>query len=112
MLDKQTTLAAAMQAPEDAVPLPGRNRAGSFTSTLVSLDIGETATRSMEVDPATPVAEVSKALPDLRDRLRNNVTPCVRNAKVKTGAEYSIEVSDCWTPRGRLFIVAFVTRTT
>lgn len=110
-LNKNTRVAAAIQAPEDAVPPPNRNRAGSFTTAVTNLDIGETATRTMEVDPGITVAAVAQVLPGLRDRLRNNVAPCVRNAKLKTGGEYSVEVSDCWTPKGRLFIVAFLTRT-
>lgn len=110
-MDKNTRVAAAIASPEQAVSHPGGTRAASFTSVVAALDVGETATRSIQVSPYTNLDEIAKQIAQWRDTLRNNVGASVRAARQRTGGDYTIEVCDCLTPRSRMFVVAFVTRT-
>lgn len=104
-------LSAAIMAPEDcAIPSQPPHRTGSLTATIASLAVGKTASHVVPVHPDYSLSQLQGMMATLRDDLRNNVTSCVRNAKRTTGGEYSIEVDDHFTSKGRLFILALVTR--
>lgn len=95
---------------EDDVPKPPRRRSSSFASVLSDLRVGETAARAQVVDPALTVGDFAAQSVALREALRNNCAPAVRQARGRTGGEYSIEIADVMTPSRRLFLVALVTR--
>lgn len=103
-------VAMAMNTVEDDVSAPTRKRSSSFASVISDLDVGETASRAVRVDQSLTLAEYTERYAALREALRNNVAPSVRQAKLRTGGEYSVEVVDTLTPSRSLFIVALVTR--
>lgn len=104
-------LSAAIQAPEDcAIPRPAPHRSGSFSAVVAALAVGKTASHVVPVHPDHSLSQLPGMMATLRDDLRNNIASCVRNAKRTTGGEYTIEVDDHFTGKGRLFILALVTR--
>lgn len=104
-------LEAAVLTPESDVPQPPRGRAGSFTSQVADLGLGEVASKLLMIPPETALCDVQKELPALRERLRNNVASSVRHARTRTGSTFSVEVCDLHTPSGQWFVIALVTRT-
>ena len=101
----------AMNTVEDDVAEPSRKRSSSVASVLTDLDVGETASRAVRVDPDLSLASYAERYAEMRETLRNNVAPSMRQAKARTGGTYSIEVVDTLTPNRSMFIVALITRT-
>lgn len=104
-------IAAAIEAPEPDVALPGRTRSSSFSAQVSDLALGETASKLLPISSELALCDIQKDLPAIRERLRNNVAPSVRQAKARVGAAYSVEVTDFHTPTGQWFVIALVTRT-
>lgn len=103
---------SAMQQPDNGVTAPGRTQAASFASQVAALAVGECCSRVVGVDPNVRLCELSTMLPAMRESLRNNTAPSVRQANTRTGNKYTIEVADVRTPGDNFFVVAIVTRTT
>lgn len=100
---------------DDDQDQPQQRRApqpGSFASVVAALKVGETATKSMSIpltDEELPIKLAS--LPEMRERLANNITPAVTRAKRNIRcSDYTTEVTQVLTPKGRVYVVAFVTR--
>lgn len=108
--DISNKITAAMRTVEDDVSEPSRKRSSSMASVIADLEIGETASRAQRVDPTTTLTDYAEQYAELRESLRNNVAPSVRQAKARTGGEYSIEIVDTLTQNRALFIIALVTR--
>lgn len=104
-------IVAAMSTAETGVEPPNRQRSSSFTAVIADLIPGEHCSKVLEIDSSHTLATVSEHMPTWRQELRNNVTPSVRNARARTGGEYTIEVGEMTTGTRRLFLVAVVTRT-
>lgn len=102
---------AAMQAPDKGVNPTDQRRAASFTQQVEGLNLGESCSRVVGVDPHVALYELATMLPDMREALRNNTAPSVRQASTRSGNKFTIEVADVRTPGGNFFIVAIVTRT-
>lgn len=88
-----------------------RPRMSSFNARVAELVIGECAAKIRTVDNTCSVERLSAELPMIREQVRNATTPAVTRAKqLNPGATYSIEVGDWLSPRGRLFVIAVITR--
>jgi hypothetical protein len=86
-------------------------RMSSFNARVAELVIGECAAKIRTVDNTCSVERLPAELPAIREQARNATTPAVTRAKqLNPGATYSIEVGDWLSPRGRLFVIAVVTR--
>lgn len=85
---------------------------GSFAAHVAALQVGETATRAMTLTPSK--GHLQRDLDDIasfRERLANNITPAVTRAKRNiSGSDYTTEVTQVLTPKGRIYVVAFITR--
>lgn len=90
-----------------------RVRPTSFTTIVSSLTVGETASRAIQVDDNLKLADFTSAVAKLREDVRNNVAPCIRRARqAVVDATFTVEVEELLTGRGKLFLVALVTRVT
>lgn len=107
---KLSAVETAMSQPDTAIDGFAITQPYSFTGQIAALKVGESASRVTPIDPGLRLAELPEYLPGARARLRNNVTPSVRQAVNKTGASYSVEVTDLQTLAGHGYIVAIVTR--
>lgn len=88
-----------------------RPRMSSFNARVAELVVGECAAKIRTVDCTCSVERLPAELPMIREQARNATTPAVTRAKqINPGATYSIEVGDWLSPRGRLFVIAVVTR--
>lgn len=104
-------LEAAVNTVDDGVPEPSRRRSSSFASVIADLEIGETASKAQRVEDDTTLAEFAEKSAAWREALRNTCATSMRQAKARTGGEYSIEIADVMTQARSLFIVALITRT-
>lgn len=104
-------LRAAFHTPEADVKEPPRRRSSSFAAQVTDLEVGESASRVVPIDPTYTIKKLSEALPVLRENLRNNTAPAVRQASTRTGGKYTTELADITTTGDRFYIVAIVTRT-
>lgn len=102
---------SAMAVADDGSIESTRRRSSSFAAVLTDLAVGETAARVQPVDPGLTLEEYGEQFVELREALRNNCSPAVRQAKARNGGEYSIEIADVMTQSRKLFLVALVTRT-
>lgn len=105
-----THLAAAMSTPESGVATPTRQVAGSLTSQLLALEVGECASKVTVVDPALTLAEYMEQGSALREQLRNAVTSSVAYARKRSEYAFTIEVGSMITTGNALYLVAIVTR--
>jgi len=88
-----------------------RPRMSSFNARVAEMVVGECAAKIRTVDNTCSVERLPAELPAIREQARNATTPAVTRAKqLNPGATYSIEVGDWLSPRGRLFVIAVVTR--
>ena len=104
-------LKAAMSKPEEGVTEPPQRRASSFATQVADLALSESASRTVALDDNLTLAEMAAALHTMRETLRNNTAPSVRQARARTGNEYRIELADVRTHNDRFYVVAIVTRT-
>lgn len=87
-----------------------QTKSSSFYAQVFDLTPGESCSRVRPVDPTTSVERLPEELPEIKQQLRNAVTPAVTNAREKTGGTYSIEVGEVVMPKGRMYVLAVVTR--
>lgn len=87
-----------------------QTKSSSFYAQVLDLAPGESCSRVRAVDPTTSVERLPEELPEIKQQLRNACTPAVTNAKEKTGGTYSIEVGEVVMPKGRMYVLAVVTR--
>lgn len=107
----RTHLAAAMSTPETDVEVPSRHKAGSLTSQVAALEVGECTSKVIAVPLNATVSDYMREGSDMRKQLRNSVQSSVRLAAQRSGGEHEIEVSSMVSTSGRLYIVAVITRT-
>jgi hypothetical protein len=106
-----TKINAAIDNPDRGVTeKTTRVQPASFASQVAALEPGEHITKSLAVNETVTLRMLPVVLNDMKDALRNNTAPSVRQAKARTGGEYSIEISDMRTLSGRMFVVAVVIR--
>ena len=103
-------LSAAMSTPEADVEVPSRHKAGSLTSQVAALEVGDCASKVIAVPLTATVSDYMRDGSDMRKQLRNSVNSCVRLAAQRSGGEHEIEVSSMVSTGGRLYIVAVITR--
>lgn len=104
-------VAAAIRAPEAGVAEPKRSRLSSFAAQVLDLDVGQQASRVMQVPTSSTLEEIAGDLPDYRDNLRNGCAPAIKRAKEKlVGAEYTTEIGVVTMPAMTMYVVAVVTR--
>lgn len=101
----------AMKTPDPVVPEPTQRRSNSFATQVAELEIGESVSRVSPIPDTLSLHELQQVMSTMRQTLRNNTTPSVRQAMARTGGEYRIEVADTRTASDRFFLVAIVTRT-
>ena len=87
-----------------------QTKSSSFFAQVLDLAPGDSCSRVRPVDPTTSVERLPEELPEIKQQLRNACTPAVTNAKEKTGGTYSIEVGEVVMPKGRMYVLAVVTR--
>jgi hypothetical protein len=110
-MSKIVAMKAALDAPEDDVVEDSRRIPHSFAMLVENLEVGEIASRTLDIDPNLPWAEYDATVNPLRVRLRNNVAPAVKRAKENVpGAQYRVEVVDIRLTAGPVLVVC-VTRT-
>ncbi len=104
-------IAAAISTAESDVGVPSRAVAGSMTSMIAALAIGECVSKAVPVDPAITIVDFNQQGSTLREQLRNRITPSVTQAKARTHGHYTIELGTLVTTGNNLYLVAVVTRT-
>lgn len=104
-------LAQAFERVEDDVQPETRRKAHSLISQIEALDIGDCASKALQVSPDITFDEYATEGPAMREALRNSVAASMRAAKGRTGGTYEIETSDMMTTGRKLYIVAIITRT-
>jgi hypothetical protein len=87
-----------------------RTNPDSITSQVAALGVGECWSRCTPLDPAMRLADLPDHLPEVRMRLRNNTMPAVRQAMKRTGATYTMEVTDIRTLGGLTYVIAIISR--
>lgn len=87
-----------------------QTKSSSFYAQVLDLAPGDSCSRVRAVDPTTSVERLPDELPEIKQSLRNAVTPAVTNAREKTGGTYTIEVGEIVMPKGKMYVVAVVTR--
>lgn len=111
MTKAQSTLKAAIAQPDDQVAIPSTTRnTVNLMAQVTALDIGQCCSRVERVPVNMTIKDFMDQSSELKNALRNNMAPSVRGAKNKTGGDYSIEVTNCITTPGQLYIVGIVTR--
>lgn len=109
---KDHELDAAMQTTEADVPTPAKNRAASMISQIAALKVGETTTRTLEIQGDVTLSEIAMNLAAWKRGLSSSVGSSVNHAKKRIRGEsaFSVDTSHTMTQNGRLFIIAIVTR--
>jgi hypothetical protein len=111
MSNTKTNLTRRIDNPESDVaePVAVRNTV-SLTAQITELTIGQCCSRVERLDGDMTMSDFVTMAGDMKARLRNNMAPSVRGAKVKTGGEYTIEVTTTVTVPGYIYLVGIVTR--
>ncbi len=104
-------LKIAMTQTQKRVAVVDMIRASSFAQQVEALNIGESCSRVHGVHEGFTLKALAENMATMKEGLRNNTAPSVRQAKARTRGTYSIEIGDMRTPSGRTFVVAIVTRT-
>lgn len=109
---KDHELQAAMQTIEPDVHTPAKNRAASMITQIASLKVGESATRTLEIEGDVTLSEIAMNLAAWKRGLSSSVGSSVNHAKKRIRGEstFSVDTSHTLTQNGRLFIIAIVTR--
>lgn len=109
---KDHELQAAMQTIEPDVQTPAKNRAASMITQIASLKVGESATRTLEIEGDVTLSEIAMNLAAWKRGLSSSVGSSVNHAKKRIRGEssFSVDMSHTLTQNGRLFIIAIVTR--
>lgn len=111
MTDKATQLTVAMSTIDSGIEPPSRRRSSSFAAAVADLDVGESASRAVQIDGDQTLTQISGQLTAMKSDLRNNTAPAVRRARERiAGSDYTIEIGEMLTFTGKLFLVAIVTR--
>lgn len=105
-----TQLTAALSTAETDVEPPSRERTGSFTSHLATLEVGDCAARPRRLPGTMTIGDYAENGSRLRENLRDSTNRCVRDAAKKTNGIYNIEVCDVTTPGRNVYMLAIVTR--
>lgn len=108
---KNAEIKAAMAKPDPVIAEPTARRSTSFATQVTELEVGESVSRVSPIPDTMSLHELQQAMPTMRQALRNNTTPSVRQAMARTAGEYRIEVADTRTASDRFYLVAIVTRT-
>jgi hypothetical protein len=87
-----------------------RRRESSFAAAVADLAVGEQTAKLQRIDTTLPVDTIRANLSTMREAMRNNTMPAVTRARAKTGATYTIEVTDFMTTALNWFLIAVVTR--
>lgn len=103
-------LTAAIATPEDGIEHPARRRRSSLTAQLVDARVGDTVTKALLIAPELTLADVRANLAGWHDELRNSCSSGVRTARKENGGEYQIEVQDLLSGKGRMYVIALITR--
>lgn len=109
---KEHELQAAMLTTESDVPTPAKNRAASMISQIAALKVGETTTRTLEIQGDVTLSDIAANLAAWKRGLSSSVGSSVNHAKKRIRGEsaFSVDTSHTMTQNGRLFIIAIVTR--
>lgn len=111
MSQSTANLKAVISQPDDEVSIPSTTRnTVNLMAQVSALDIGQCCSRVERVSVDMTLKEFMDQSTEMKNALRNNMAPSVRGAKKKTGGDYSIEVTNCVTTPGQLYIVGIVTR--
>lgn len=111
MNTKTAKIAAAIQEPETGVAEPKRGKESSFSAQVADLQVGDTASRAVQIDGEHTLATFAESASLWRDQLRNTIAPAVKRAKARNAdAEYTNEIGTMIMPGMSLYIVAVVTR--
>lgn len=110
--DALKKVATAIKVAEAGVSEPSRRRSSSFASQITDLtDIGHVAARVQPFPSDWSMDDISANMSDMREKLRNNIAPSVRQAKNRVpGADYSVEVTS-FAATTKMYVIALVTRT-
>lgn len=111
-LMKDHELEAAMLTTETDVPTPAKNRAASMISQIAALKVGESTSRTLEIEGDVTLSDVAQNLAAWKRGLSSSVGSSVNHAKKRIRGEsaFSVDTSHTMTQNGRLFIIAIVTR--
>lgn len=104
-------LTQAFASPDDDVTPTGNRKAHSLVSQIEALDVGDSASRALQVSPDITFDEYATEGPSMREALRNSVSASMRKARERTGNSYEVEVSDMMMTSRKLFMVAIISRT-
>ena len=109
---KEHELQAAMLTTESDVPTPAKNRAASMISQIAALKVGETTTRTLEIQGDVTLSDIAANLAAWKRGLSSSVGSSVNHAKkrIREESAFSVDTSHTMTQNGRLFIIAIVTR--
>lgn len=111
MSQSTANLKSVISQPDDEVAIPSTTRnTVNLMAQVSALDIGQCCSRVERVPVDMTLKEFMDQSTEMKNTLRNNMAPSVRGAKKKTGGDYSIEVTNCVTTPGQLYIVGIVTR--
>lgn len=112
MDDPKKETEAVKQCSGNTVKRTRRKKEGSFSASVVDLQVGVSVSRATEVPKHNTLIGLCDLLSEMKIQMRNNCAPAIKYAKDTTGGTYSLEAYDSLAPSGRLFIIAVVTRLT
>jgi hypothetical protein len=91
---------------------PANQFNGSFSELLRLLPVGQCAAKVKRLDwDNLPSNNDPLMLRSMREDLRNSLASAVSRARIANNGFYNIEVTECTTPGGNIYLVAVVTRT-
>lgn len=94
----------------DQVPPNSRQKSTSFAAQVSELEIGECAVKAIVISPSSSLRSLAEDGPNIRESVRNNLSPSVRQAANRTGFKYTIEVAEVRTVAGNMYVMGIVTR--
>lgn len=104
-------ITAALATPDKDIAVPNKGqRTSSFAAAVMDLEPEQSTSRVLRVSLAVTVGQLNVVLRDMKENLRNAISPTVANAKKKTDGTYSIELGDVVMTGGSIYVLAVVTR--
>lgn len=103
-------LDTALTKPEAGVAEPTRKRSGSFTAQIRDLELGQSASRVVQINATHTLFDIQEHMAAWKSDLRSSVESTAGVVRRDTGHKYTTELADFRTASHTWFIVAVVTR--